>query len=67
MLVGIVWGAVMWYFVALKFSLSLGVYLQEFAYLIIFEALLYSYVAMLLRESTLKLHLLAFAMNILTK
>lgn len=61
MLVGVVWGAIMWYFVALKFSLSLDVYLQKFAYLIIFEALLYSYVAMLLRESTLKLHLLAFA------
>ncbi|CAJ1173618.1 putative diguanylate cyclase DgcC [Companilactobacillus paralimentarius] len=51
----------MWYFVALKFSLTMSVFLQEWGYLVIFEVLLYSYVRMLLRESELKGHLEAFA------
>lgn len=61
MIVGVVWGAIMWFFVAIKFSLSLEVYLEELSYLIIFEVLLYSYVHMLLRESDLKGHLIKFA------
>lgn len=61
MLVGISWGAIMWFFVAIKFSLSRSVFIQEWIYLIIFEILLYSYVRMLLRESSLKVHLFEFA------
>lgn len=59
--IGIVSGAIMWFFVAVKFHLSPIVYIQEWGYLIIFEVLLYSYVRMLVRESKLKGHLLDFA------
>lgn len=61
MTVGIVWGGILWTFVAIKFNLSLNVFLQEWGYLIIFEILLYSYIGMLIRESKLRGHLLDFA------
>lgn len=60
-IVGVIWGGIMWFFVALKFHLTTSVFLQEWGYLVIFEGLLYSYVRMLLRESELKGHLEAFA------
>jgi len=59
--VGVFWGAVMWFFVAVKFHLTTRVFLQEWSYLIIFEVLLYSYVRMLLRESDVRGRLVAFA------
>lgn len=58
---GIVFGALMWFFVKLKFSLSWMIFLQEWGYLVLFEMLLYSYVVMILRDSDLKMHLLDFA------
>jgi len=58
---GVVWGAIMWFFVAVKFHLTTRVFFQEWSYLIIFEVLLYSYVRMLLRESDVKGRLVAFA------
>ncbi|MFC6176101.1 GGDEF domain-containing protein [Companilactobacillus huachuanensis] len=61
MVVGVTWGAVMWFFVAVKFNLSQRVFLQEWSYLLIFEVLLYSYMRMLLRENDLKGRLVAFA------
>jgi len=60
-IVGVFWGAVMWFFVAVKFHLTTIVFLQEWSYLIIFEVLLYSYVRMLLRESDVRGRLVAFA------
>lgn len=60
-IVGVFWGAVMWFFVAVKFHLTTMVFLQEWSYLIIFEVLLYSYVRMLLRESDVRGRLVAFA------
>lgn len=61
MIVGSFWGAVLWFFVTIKFGLTRNIFLQEWLYLIIFEVLLYSYVTMLLRESDLRGHLVAFA------
>lgn len=54
-------GLLLWFFVKIKFGFSWITFWEEFAYLVIFETLLYSYVAMLLRDSNLKLHLLTFA------
>ncbi|GEO57329.1 GGDEF domain-containing protein [Companilactobacillus bobalius] len=61
MMVGIVYGGLMWFFVMVKFNLTLTTFYEEWFYLVIFEILLYSYVNMILRDSKLKLHLLEFA------
>lgn len=58
---GIFFGALMWFFVKLKFSLTWATFTEELVYLVIFEVLLYSYVTMILRDSDLKMHLLEFA------
>lgn len=60
-ILGIIFGGLMWFFVAIKFSLSWTTFFQEWGYLILFEILLYSYVIMILRDSDLKMHLLEFA------
>jgi len=60
-IVGTVYGGLLWFFVSIKFSLPMATFLEEWFYLVIFEALLYSYIAMLLRDSKLKVHLLEFA------
>jgi len=59
--IGVVFGALMWFFVSVKFSLPWSTFLQELGYLVIFEILLFSYVVMILRDSDLKAHLLNFA------
>ncbi|CAJ2234253.1 GGDEF domain-containing protein [Companilactobacillus paralimentarius] len=61
MMVGIVYGGLMWFFVMVKFNLTLATFYEEWFYLVIFEILLYSYVNMILRDSKLKIHLLEFA------
>lgn len=61
MMVGIVYGGLMWFFVMVKFNLTLSTFYEEWFYLVIFEILLYSYVNMILRDSKLKIHLLEFA------
>ena len=61
MMVGIVYGGLMWFFVMVKFNLTLATFYEEWFYLVIFEILLYSYVNMILRDSKLKMHLLEFA------
>lgn len=61
MLTGIFGGAIMWYFVVIKFSLSFNTFIQQWSYLVVFELLLYSYVAMLLREDNQKSHLVEIA------
>jgi len=58
---GIFFGGLMWFFVSLKFSLSLKIFFEEWFYLVIFEILLYCYVAMILRDSELRTHLFEFA------
>lgn len=60
-ILGIIFGGLMWFFVKLKFSLSWTTFLEEWSYLVIFEILLYSYVIMILRDSNLKMHLVEFA------
>ena len=54
---GIFFGALLWYFMKLKFDLSWTTYVQELSYLVIFELLLYSYVRMLFRDDRLKARL----------
>ncbi|KAE9561979.1 GGDEF domain-containing protein [Companilactobacillus kimchii] len=61
MMVGVVYGGLMWFFVMVKFNLTLATFYEEWFYLVIFEILLYSYVNMILRDSKLKMHLLEFA------
>jgi len=58
---GIFFGFLMWFFVSLKFSLSISTFLEEWSYLIIFEILLYCYIAMMLRNNDLRTHLMEFA------
>lgn len=58
---GIIFGGLMWFFVKLKFSFSWTIFFEEWSYLIVFEILLYSYVVMILRDSNLKIHLVEFA------
>jgi diguanylate cyclase (GGDEF)-like protein len=54
---GTFFGALLWYFMKLKFDLSWTTYVQELSYLVIFELLLYSYVRMLFRDDRLKARL----------
>lgn len=54
---GTFFGALLWYFMKLKFNFSWTTYLQELSYLVIFELLLYSYVRMLFRDDRLKARL----------
>ncbi|TGD25393.1 GGDEF domain-containing protein [Companilactobacillus suantsaicola] len=61
MSLGTFFGGLLWLFMKVKFDFSWSTYLQEWLYLIIFEALLFSYVGMILRDSQLKLKLLRFA------
>lgn len=58
---GMFYGALLWFFMKVKFGFPLSTYLEEYSYFIIFQALLYSYVTMILRDSKLRLHLLEFA------
>ncbi|HIY93709.1 MAG TPA: GGDEF domain-containing protein [Candidatus Companilactobacillus pullicola] len=61
MMVGVTYGGLMWFFVMVKFNLTLATFYEEWFYLIIFEFLLYSYVNMVRRDSKMKMHLLEFA------
>lgn len=54
---GIFFGALLWYFMKLKFDFTWTTYVQELSYLVIFELLLYSYVRMLFRDDRLKARL----------
>lgn len=54
---GTFFGALLWYFMKLKFDFSWTTYIQELSYLVIFELLLYSYVRMLFRDDRLKARL----------
>lgn len=54
---GTFFGALLWYFMKLKFDFSWTTYVQELSYLVIFELLLYSYVRMLFRDDRLKARL----------
>jgi len=54
-------GALLWWFMKLKFTLSWGTYWQEWAYFMIFEILLYIYASMLSANSELKQNLVDFA------
>ncbi|KRK93241.1 GGDEF domain-containing protein [Companilactobacillus futsaii] len=54
---GTFFGALLWYFMKVKFGFSWTTYVQELSYLVIFELLLYSYVRMLFRDDRLKARL----------
>lgn len=54
-------GFLLWFFVKIKFNLTWTTFWEEFFYLLIFEVLLYSYVSMILRESSLKFNLVKLA------
>lgn len=60
-LAGGAYGALLWFWVKIKFSLDMTSVVEGWVYLVLFEILLYSYVRMLLRENELMGHLLAFA------
>lgn len=55
------YGAVLWFLVRIKFSLSWTSFAQEYIYLLIFACLLYAYVNMITQDSELKLRLTQFA------
>jgi len=59
--VGTIYGGLLWFFVTIKFSLQVSTFLEGWFYLVIFEILLYSYIAMLRRDSKLKKQLKKFA------
>jgi len=61
LLVGMIYGGILWFLVKIKFSLSWSNFLQEWMYLMIFEILLYSYMRMLLRNDSLRDRLVEFA------
>lgn len=54
-------GAVLWWFMKLKFNLSWATYWQEWTYLLVFASLLYIYASMLSANAHLKQNLVAFA------
>lgn len=54
-------GALLWWFMKFKFTLSWGTYWQEWAYFMIFEVLLYVYASTLSANSELKQNLVDFA------
>lgn len=58
---GVFFGALLWFFMKIKFGFSWTNLWEEWLYFVIFEILIYSYVTMILRDSQLKLHLLEFA------
>lgn len=58
---GVVFGALLWFFMKIKFDLPWTTYLEEWIYFVIFQLLLYSYVTMILRDSELKIRLTEFA------
>lgn len=61
MAVGIPFGGLLWLWMKLKFDFSWMTFWQEWLYLVIFEALLYVYVSMLMHDTELKLRLAKFA------
>lgn len=61
MLVGTAFGGPLWLWMKFKFQLSWSTFWQEWLYLVIFEALLYVYVSMIVHDSELKLKLAKFA------
>lgn len=61
MVLGSSFGLLLWFFMKIKFDFPMATFIEEWIYLVIFEALLYSYVGMILRDSKLKLRLLEFA------
>lgn len=58
---GIVFGGILWVWMALKYNLNLRTFGEEWLYLVIFEILLYVYVTMLTHDSELKVHLAQYA------
>ncbi|WP_203639770.1 GGDEF domain-containing protein [Levilactobacillus wangkuiensis] len=61
MAVGIPFGGLLWLWMKLKFDFTWMTFWEEWAYLIIFEVLLYIYVSMLSHDVELKLRLAKFA------
>jgi len=59
--VSIPFGGALWLWMKLKFNFSWSTFGQEWAYLVIFEALLYIYVTMLSQDSQTRLQLAQFA------
>ncbi|APX71936.1 GGDEF domain-containing protein [Companilactobacillus allii] len=57
MLVDTLFGGILWFWMVLKFNISLTTFVQEWIYLIIFEILLYIYIAMLSQDTAVKLRL----------
>jgi hypothetical protein len=58
---GMLFGALLWLFMKIKFNLPWTTYFEEWIYFVIFQVLLYSYVTMILRDSELKVRLTEFA------
>ncbi|WP_125591155.1 GGDEF domain-containing protein [Companilactobacillus jidongensis] len=61
MLTGVMFGGILWFWMVLKFHISWITFVQEWIYLIIFEILLYMYIAMLSQDSAIKLRLARLA------
>jgi len=61
LLVGVPFGGVLWLWMKLKFNFSWVTLGQEWAYLVIFEILLYAYVSMITHDSEIKVRLARFA------
>ncbi|WP_125567517.1 GGDEF domain-containing protein [Companilactobacillus insicii] len=61
MLVGIVFGGILWFWMVLKFHITWSTFWQEWIYLIIFEILLYMYISMLSQDSAVKIRLARLA------
>ncbi|MFC6181041.1 GGDEF domain-containing protein [Lactiplantibacillus daowaiensis] len=61
LLVALPFGGLLWFWMKLKFNFDWQTFAQEWAYLTIFEALLYAYVTMLSQDSEAKLQLAKFA------
>ncbi|MFC6275314.1 GGDEF domain-containing protein [Levilactobacillus tangyuanensis] len=59
--VALPFGALLWFWMKLKYNFSWATYWHEWLYLVIFEILLYVYVSMLAHDSELKLRLAQFA------
>jgi len=61
LLVGMLFGAALWFLMLLKFKFSWQVLVEEWGYLVIFELLLYCYITIVSHDSALKLRLAQFA------
>lgn len=57
MLVDTFFGGILWMWMVLKFNISWTTFVQEWMYLVVFEVLLYMYLAMLSEDSAIKLQL----------